>query len=168
MQPDKKPNAKIATVVVIVVVAAIATGVLFMNRKDTDATNTATNSTNSSQTATPVPTETTGADDAVAVAPGTFKNGSYTATGSYRTPEDTETITVQLSVTDDIVTDVSVAYEPKSRESTEYQTEFANNYKSEVVGKKLSDIELNRIAGSSLTPKGFNDALEKIRTDAKM
>jgi hypothetical protein len=46
------------------------------------------------------------------------------------------------------------------------QTDFAANYKTQVIGKKIEGLELSKISGSSLTPKGFNDALEKIRSQA--
>ncbi len=36
-----------------------------------------------------------------------------------------------------------------------------------VVGKKIDEVQLTKVAGSSLTPKGFMDALEKVKTEAK-
>ena len=36
-----------------------------------------------------------------------------------------------------------------------------------VVGKNIDEVAITKVAGSSLTPKGFTDALEKIKADAK-
>jgi len=36
----------------------------------------------------------------------------------------------------------------------------------EVIGKSIDDIRLDKMAGSSLTTKGFNAALEKIKIEA--
>ena len=38
--------------------------------------------------------------------PGGYADGTYTAEGSYATPESVETVTVTLTIADDIVTDV--------------------------------------------------------------
>ncbi|WP_447589312.1 hypothetical protein [Microbacterium lacticum] len=37
----------------------------------------------------------------------------------------------------------------------------------EVVGKDIDDVSVSRVAGSSLTSGGFNDALETIKADAR-
>ncbi|MDD7929465.1 FMN-binding protein [Microbacterium thalli] len=97
---------------------------------------------------------------------GTYTDGSYTAEGSYQTPEGPETITVTLTIASDAVTDVEVVGEPTRRESKQYQEEFIGGIDDLVVGKSLDDIEVDRVAGSSLTSGGFNAAVEEIRTDA--
>lgn len=97
---------------------------------------------------------------------GTYADGSYTAEGSYQTPEGPETITVTLTIASDAVTDVEVVGEPTRRESKQYQEEFIGGIDDLVVGKSLDDIEVDRVAGSSLTSGGFNAAVEEIRTDA--
>ncbi|MDD7963369.1 FMN-binding protein [Microbacterium thalli] len=97
---------------------------------------------------------------------GTYTDGSYTAEGSYQTPEGPETITVTLTIASDAVSDVEVVGEPTRRESKQYQEEFIGGIDDLVVGKSLDDIEVDRVAGSSLTSGGFNAAVEEIRTDA--
>jgi hypothetical protein len=37
-----------------------------------------------------------------------------------------------------------------------------------VVGKRIDEVKLDRIAGSSGTPHGFNAALERIKEQARM
>jgi hypothetical protein len=36
-----------------------------------------------------------------------------------------------------------------------------------VVGKNISELQLTKVSGSSLTPQGFMDALEKIKAEAQ-
>jgi hypothetical protein len=98
----------------------------------------------------------------------TYKAGTYTATGSYRTPESFESITVSLAVAGDgTITDSSVQQTASNSESEQYQAAFRNNYKQYVVGKKLSDVNLGYVSGSSLTSNGFDEALGQIQSQAK-
>lgn len=97
---------------------------------------------------------------------GAYADGSYTAEGTYQTPEGPETITVTLTLAADTVTAVEVTGEPTRRESKQYQSQFIGGIEEAVVGKSLDDIEVDRVAGSSLTSGGFNAAVEEIRTDA--
>ncbi|MHD0330680.1 hypothetical protein ACY18M_17150, partial [Proteus mirabilis] len=52
-------------------------------------------------------------------------------------------------------------------ESREYQAKFASGFKTLVVGKKIDEVSLSRVAGSSLTSGGFNAALADIESQAK-
>lgn len=105
---------------------------------------------------------TTGAADAT----GEYVDGSYTAEGSYQTPESIETITVTLTLQDDVVTDVEVTGDPQKAESKQYQSQFIGGISDEVVGKKLDDVSVSRVAGSSLTSGGFTQALDQIKEEA--
>lgn len=111
-------------------------------------------------------TGSVGSTGSAATAGGAYKDGSYTAEGTYQTPEGPETITVTLTVASDAVTDVTVTGEPTRRESKQYQGQFIGGIKDAVVGKSLDDVKVDRVAGSSLTSGGFNAAVEEIRTDA--
>lgn len=97
---------------------------------------------------------------------GSYTDGEYSAEGSYQTPESTETISVTLTVESDVVTAVEVTGDPQRRESEQYQSEFIGGIDDLVVGKSLDEIDVDRVAGSSLTSNGFNAAVEEIRTDA--
>lgn len=55
-----------------------------------------------------------------------------------------------------------------SGESRKYMSKFSSGYKSLVVGKNISTLSLGKVSGSSLTGKGFNDALSKIKAQAKI
>ncbi|MGP6203521.1 hypothetical protein [Microbacterium sp. F2] len=97
---------------------------------------------------------------------GTYADGTYTAEGSYATPESVETVTVTLTIADDIVTDVEVTGNPQARESEQYQSQFIGGISDEVVGKSLDDVSVSRVSGSSLTSGGFMQAVELIKAEA--
>lgn len=98
---------------------------------------------------------------------GAYKDGTYEATGQYATPESVETIDVTLTVAGDTVTAVEVTGDPQAAESKRYQGEFIGGIQSEVVGKKLDEVSVSKVAGSSLTSGGFNKAVDTIKTEAK-
>jgi len=100
-------------------------------------------------------------------ASGTYKDGTYEATGQYATPESVETIDVTLTLSGDTVTDVTVTGDPQAAESRRYQSEFIGGIADEVVGKKLDEISVSKVAGSSLTSGGFNEAVDTIKTEAQ-
>ena len=51
----------------------------------------------------------------------TYADGTYTAEGSYQTPETVEKISVTLTLADGVVTDVEVSGDPQAPESKQYQ-----------------------------------------------
>lgn len=95
-----------------------------------------------------------------------YADGTYTAEGSYRTPETVETVSVTLTVQGDEVTGVDVVGDPTAPESKRYQGEFIAGIAGVVVGKKLDELDVDRVAGSSLTSGGFNQAVVKIKDAA--
>jgi uncharacterized protein with FMN-binding domain len=95
-----------------------------------------------------------------------YADGTYSAEGSYATPETVETITVTLTLADDVVTAVEVVGDPQKSESEEYQGRFIGGISDEVVGKRVDELSVSRVAGSSLTSGGFNEAVEAIKTEA--
>lgn len=130
---------------------------------DTTPTTAPEDTTATSSAATPAATSDAGS----ASSAGAYKNGTYTAEGSYSTPESVETISVTVTLADDVVTDVEVTGNPTKRESEQYQGQFIGGIQSEVVGKKIDEISVSRVAGSSLTSGGFNKAIEEIKSEAK-
>jgi uncharacterized protein with FMN-binding domain len=95
-----------------------------------------------------------------------YKDGTYSASGSYQTPESTETITVSITLKNDVVTDVQVSGEPQRPESQQYQSQFVGGISDVVVGKDIDQLSVSRVAGSSLTSNGFNEALQQIKAEA--
>lgn len=106
-----------------------------------------------------------GAGEAGAAA-STYTDGTYTASGSYQTPESVETVSVTISLEGDVITAVEVTGDPQARESQQYQQQFIGGIADEVVGKSLDEVSVSRVAGSSLTSTGFNEALETIKSEA--
>ncbi len=96
-----------------------------------------------------------------------YKNGTYSADGSYSTPESVEKISVTVTLANDVITKVEVKGTPTKRESQQYQGQFIGGISSEVVGKKIDEISVSRVAGSSLTSGGFNKAIDEIKVEAK-
>lgn len=97
---------------------------------------------------------------------GTYEDGTYTADGSYQTPESVETISVTLTLADGVVTDVEVTGDPKARETEQYQGAFIDGISEEVEGKSIDELNVTRVAGSSLTSGGFNAAVDDIKKQA--
>lgn len=95
-----------------------------------------------------------------------YKNGTFTATGTYRSPEGTDALDVTVTIQNDIVTAVSLVEKPSNSTSKLWQDAFAAGYQPFVIGKSLADLKLTNVSGASLTPKGFNDAIKQIRTQA--
>ena len=114
------------------------------------------------------------AEEAVAIpeTPSTSEASADTATatltaeGNYLTPARTPyKVTVQLTMTADVITDVNVLYNDKETYSDPNQERFDNAYKPLVVGKKISELSLSRVGGASLTTDAFNEAVAKIAAE---
>ncbi len=56
--------------------------------------------------------------------------------------------------------------DPKAPETERYQGEFIDGIADEVVGKPIDELNVSRVAGSSLTSGGFNDAVASIKEQA--
>ncbi len=99
---------------------------------------------------------------------GSYKDGSYDAMGTYRTPGGQEQIDVKVTLQNNLITDATVTPETTHPISLRMQNTFAANFKPLVIGKNINDVQLSAVSGSSLTPMGFNDALNQIKQQAKM
>jgi uncharacterized protein with FMN-binding domain len=121
---------------------------------------------------TPVPTSslqaTTDTSDTADAASGSsaYADGEYSAEGEYTSPGGKENVGVSLTLSGDVITAVTVTPEATNPNSKKYQGQFADGISSVVVGKSIDDIEVSKVAGSSLTSGGFNDAVEQIKADA--
>lgn len=97
----------------------------------------------------------------------TYKDGNYVAISSYYVPHGKESIQVNVSLSNGVVTNASVRNSESNRDSARYQEDFATMYINFVVGKKISGLRLGIIAGASDTTQGFNDALSQISLKAQ-
>ncbi|MDB5166214.1 MAG: hypothetical protein JWM37_286 [Candidatus Saccharibacteria bacterium] len=159
MPPESTSNSRQKTMVIVGILAliVIATAIaLYAKNKDEVGTVTE----NPAQTSTTTESQASGSTVE-------YKDGTYSATGNYQTPGGTESITVKLTVANNVVTTSDVTTSQTSQEAAEYQAQFKANYSPFVVGKDINDITLSRISGSSLTPRGFNEAVDAIKSQAQ-
>ncbi|KRE50420.1 hypothetical protein ASG92_09045 [Arthrobacter sp. Soil736] len=95
-----------------------------------------------------------------------YKDGTYKADGTYKSPNGTETVGVQLTLANGTVSAVEITEHPSNPNTRKFQGQFASGIADQVVGKSLDEIKVSKVAGSSLTSGGFNQAVEEIKTQA--
>lgn len=143
----------IAGILAIAVIVILVGAVIALGGKDDAATDS-----------TPASNATVRTEPAT----GTYKSGTYDANGTYRSPGGTEEIAVTITLNGNTITDASVTPKAASSTSKEYQAEFVAGYKKMVVGKDINEVKLSNVSGSSLTSRGFNEALDEIRSEARI
>jgi hypothetical protein len=97
----------------------------------------------------------------------TYKDGTYTEQGTYSSPGGQELISVKLTIASNAVKAVTVKTIKADPTATQYEAQFEGGISKAIVGKKINDLNVTQVAGSSLTSQGFDDALTKIKSDAK-
>jgi uncharacterized protein with FMN-binding domain len=95
-----------------------------------------------------------------------YKDGTYSADGTYKSPNGTETVGVQLTLANGTVSAVEITEHPSNPNTRKFQGQFASGIAEQVVGKSLDEIKVSKVAGSSLTSGGFNQAVEEIKAQA--
>lgn len=168
---QRQSKAKlVAAVVAIVVIAGVIVVIdhVKSSGKSTNATqNTATTDTTSGSSAASGTSSNDTNSSASTTTSSSYKDGTYTVTSDYFVPPGQEEIQVSLTVQNGVVTSSSIQNSEHDHDSASFQEAFATEYKSAVVGKALSGLDLNTVAGASETTQGFNDALSQIRTKAQ-
>jgi uncharacterized protein with FMN-binding domain len=98
----------------------------------------------------------------------TYKDGTYTSNGSFYTPNGSEQIGVTITLASNKITNVSIdSSSISSNTSYEYTSLFKDGINQAVDGQNIKDVQVGRISGASLTPIGFNSALEIIKNEAQ-
>jgi uncharacterized protein with FMN-binding domain len=141
--------------VVIIIVAVVA-----IYASTNNSTTTITPSQNSTETQD---TTQQAADEQSSE----YKDGIYSAQGTYVSPGGSREIGLTITLENGVVTDTTFEGNAQDPQSKRFQGEFGDNYAPLIVGKDINDVTLTKVSGSSLTPKGFTDALEKIKTQAQ-
>ena len=96
-----------------------------------------------------------------------YKNGTYRATGMYSSPAGQEEMNITLTLKNDIVISAQSVGKATNPGSIKNQSLFNEGFNQYVIGKNVDELKLQVVNGSSLTPKGFLDALVKIKTQAQ-
>jgi uncharacterized protein YcfL len=97
-----------------------------------------------------------------------YKNGTYEGEGSYISPGGKEIVKVSMVVEDGMVKSMDLNVDTENKTSEKYKGLFKAGIDDLVMGKPLEEIEgFAQVNGSSLTPKGFQQAVEAIKSEAK-
>lgn len=145
-------NTKNIGLIAIALIIILGIGTFFFSNKGTE------------QIRSPSPTATVNKE--ISPLQAQYKDGEYKQEGDYTSPGGPEQIEVGLTLKDGVVTQSVVTSKAENPKSKYMQSVFVENYKPLVIGKNLKDLKLDKVAGSSLTPQGFNDAIEKIKAQA--
>src|SRR3990170_1746096 len=93
--------------------------------------------------------------------------GCASGAGASDTSSDsTESSDSSTSESTTIVTAVTVTSNATNPNSVRFQGEFVDGIAAEVVGVDIDELSVDKVAGSSLTSDGFNDAIEQIKAEA--
>jgi uncharacterized protein with FMN-binding domain len=150
---------------------AVALGLAACSADSPGASSIESNSTPTETTttqATPQSQETT---QAVTPTPSTgatsesdFRDGEYSATGWYGGLPSHHDVT--LTIENDLIVDVEINTPAEDETSLGYQQRFVAALPDAVVGRDISDLTVDRLAGSSGCSEGFMDALAQIKEQA--
>jgi uncharacterized protein with FMN-binding domain len=130
-------------------------------------------STTSASTSTQTPsTSSSGATSNTQTAPTSsattsYKDGTYKTTTEYYVPHGSNSLTVNVSIKDGLITKVSTSHDYSDRESGMYVDSFDSSISSEAVGQKIDGLSLSRVGGASLTTEAFDEAISQISNKAK-
>lgn len=155
--PDKKQMT--TSLVILLATILLVAGAIVVNQKNEEqkSNQSTTSRSDSNEESTTVSSSTT------------YKEGTYNATGSYQSPGGKEAIKISITINSDgTITKTDAESQAVSGDGEQFQKQFISGYKSKVVSKKINGIELNQVSGSSLTPEGFNDALQQIEQQARV
>lgn len=167
---NKKP-LMIGAIVVIIAIAGYF--LIKANNRQSVVDQATLDTSNTIDTATQLPTTTkeTSGSGSTTTPPtpqaSIYKDGTYTATGSYVSPGGRQGLQVTVTLKGDVIVSSNVVERAVDRESRQFQNKFISGYQQLVVGKNINAVKLGKVSGSSLTGAGFNDALAQIKAQAK-
>jgi len=155
--PQKGASAALIVGIIAVVAVLAGAGFFLLQPKSNNPTDNPT-------TQNPSPSLIVGQDQPNV---GEYSNGTYNAEGNYVSPGGPESIDVTITLTDGLITDATVVSNAQRPMSKQMQGQFISGFKEQVIGKNIDEVNLTKVSGSSLTPKGFNEALEEIKAQAR-
>jgi hypothetical protein len=95
-----------------------------------------------------------------------YKDGNYSATGTYNSPGGNETLRVTLDLKNDLISDLAVTSVQINSTAVPYENAFEGGIQSVAVGKDFNTLNIGPVAGSSLSSIGFNRAITTIKGHA--
>lgn len=95
-----------------------------------------------------------------------YEDGTYSAVGNYSSPAGREEVDITLTIKNDAVVSAVFIGTASNPGSIKNQELFKQGFDQYVVGKSIDSLKLQVVNGSSLTPKGFMDALKNIKAEA--
>jgi len=96
-----------------------------------------------------------------------YADGEYSAFGSYQSPGGRQEVGVTVTLSNSVITALTLDTSQTKGTSAEYQGKFSSGIDDLVVGKSIDELDVSKVSGSSLTSGGFNDAIEQIKTEAQ-
>ncbi|HEY9313944.1 calcium-binding protein [Williamsia sp.] len=96
-----------------------------------------------------------------------YEDGEYSATGSYQSPGGQQQVGVTVTLSNSVITALSVDISQTKGTSAEFQGKFKSGIDPLVVGKNIDELDVSTVSGSSLTSGGFNDAIDQIKSEAQ-
>lgn len=177
----KTQIALISTSFVIVLIAIVVAFSLFNQPSESNntSTNSPQNNTSSSESASkeitvPIPNPAMSSEPyqtnpiSKPTALTKYRNGSYTAKSSYRTPSSSaEPISITVTISEDLITSLTIAEDSSDTTSEFYKKKFSEGIQGIIVGKSVDTVSPDKVNGSSLTANGFNKALEEIQKNSR-
>lgn len=131
------------------------------------ATQSTPASTGSSSPETSGAASPSGTSSSLASSGSVYQDGTYSADGTYVSPNGTETVGVELTLASGKVTAVNITQHPSNPNTRKFQGEFAGGIAAQIVGKNIDELNVSKVAGSSLTSGGFSQAVQKIKAEAQ-
>lgn len=95
-----------------------------------------------------------------------YRDGEYSATGSYNTPGGEQSIGVTVTLSNSVITALTIDNDHTTGPSKQFQDQFKSGIDELVIGKNINDLDVSKVSGSSLTSRGFNQAIAEIQGEA--
>lgn len=102
-----------------------------------------------------------------APAASSLTDGRYSALGRYRSPGGASAVDVDLTLKDGVVTALTVTPKAENPTAQQYESRFASGIDAQAVGKRITELNVSKVSGSSLTSKGFDAAIAAIEEKAR-
>lgn len=150
-----------------VLTTAATSAILLTAACGSDATDSASGSGSDGDSGSTEASAEEGTDGGAASGSGVYAPGDYSAEGSYNSPGGQQSVVVDVTLeADGTITAVTVEPQADGGNSKQYQERFASGIAAEVEGKKIDDLKVSKVSGSSLTSGGFNAAIDEIKGQA--